>query len=369
MQPIIPRSPWFHRVILHSRLWLLYTAVVSSLNLFGRPVHYVFGYLMVCFLMALTFYALLVIHWHIRNNWLKAGGYLVVAVAMQLLLFELLNVWLPSIHIELQRPVKAMTLRSLFFGLNMFLDVALGAVAYALHRKAVNALEQQLYLERALHAKEVERLNMEALALQRELERRRAESAQWVTAMNSHGIRNAYNAIYQLLLKNEKIANGFLGLKAMHEYVLENAPGQSGMVPLRHEIEMLRIWSKVYELGYQSTSSLDIEVATRLPPILVPSFSYIVFLENAYEQGDNGNAEHPVQIRINIVKQHVHFRIRNKKITNKMKSRFKSGRPSGLGIKGVRQRLELTDIPYNLVIEDRDDFYTATLSIDYTKHI
>lgn len=369
MQPIVPRSPWFHRVILHGRWWLLYTGVVSSLNLFGKPVHYILGYLAICLLMAFTFYALLTVHARIRNNWLKAVLYLAIAVAMQWLLFKLLNVWLPSVHIELQRPVKAMTLRSLFFGLNMFLDVVLGALAYALHRKAVNALEQQLHLERELHVKEVERLNMEKLALQSELERRQAESAQWVTAMNSHGIRNAYNAIYGLLLKDKRIANGFLGLKAMHEYVLENAPGQSGMVPLRQEIEMLRIWAKVYELGYQSSSSVDIEVASWLPPILLPSFSYIVFLENAYEQGDNGQSQHPVQIRINTGKQHVHFRIRNKKATHKTKSRFQSNRPSGLGIKGVKQRLELTDIPYNLVIEDGDDFFTTTLSIDYTKHI
>jgi|GEM_PF-1684775 len=369
MQPIIPRGPWFHQVILHSRWWLLYITVVSSLNLFGKPVHYIFGYLLICLLMALTFYALLAVHWRIRNNWLKTVGYLGVAVVMQWLLFKLLNVWLPSVHIELQRPVKAMSLRSLFFGLNMFLDIVLGAIAYALHRKAVNALEQQLYLERELHTKEVERLNMEKLALQRELERRQAESAQWVTAMNSHGIRNAYNAIYRLLLNNKKTAAGFLSLKTMHEYVLENAPGRSGIVALRHEIEMLRVWSKVYELGYQSSASLDIKMATRLPPIFIPSFSYIVFLENAYEQGDNGNSEYPVQIRINVSRQHVHFRIWNKKTTHRMKNRLKSASPSGLGIKGATQRLELTDIPYNLSIEDGDDFYMATLSIDYTKLI
>jgi len=212
---------------------------------------------------------------------------------------------------------------------------------------------------------------MEKLALQRELERRQAESAQWVTTMNSHGIRNAYNAIYRLLLNNEKIAEGFLSLKALHGYVLENAPGQSGMVPLRHEIDMLPIWSKVYALGYQSSVPLDIRVAAQLPPISLPSFSYIVFLENAYENGDNEHPGNKVQIRIDVDKKHIHFRIRNKKTTHKLKNRFKSDSPSGLGIKGVKQRLELADISYNLVIEDEDDngFYAVTLSVDYTKHI
>src|SRR5690606_29225099 len=110
----------------------------------------------------------------------------------------------------------------LLFGLNVFIDIVLAVVAYVKHVNGIRALQAQIRLEGELHAKEIERLEMEKLALERELERQRAESAQWVTAMNSHGIRNAYNAIYEPLLSHREAAEGLLGLKAMHEYVLEN---------------------------------------------------------------------------------------------------------------------------------------------------
>src|SRR3546814_4616858 len=99
----------------------------------------------------------------------------------------------------------------------------------------------------------------------------------------------------------------------MHEYVLENAPGQTGMVPLRREIEMLNVWTEVYALGHQSCTQVDIEVEPRLPPIFLPSFSYIAFLENSYEHGEVGDPDHPIRMRIGMDQHSVHLSITNRK--------------------------------------------------------
>src|SRR3546814_551188 len=155
----------------------------------------------------------------------------------------------------------------------------------------------------------------------------------------------------------------------MHEYVLENAPGQTGMVPLRREIEMLNVWTEVYALGHQSCTQVDIEVEPRLPPIFLPSFSYIAFLENSYEHGEVGDPDHPIRMRIGMDQHSVHFSITNRKKAGGLTSHLKNGKRAGLGIEGVKPRMELAGQPANLSFDDNNDYFSVTLSIDYTKLI
>ncbi len=354
-------------VLLHVQWWLLYGLVMSLVNIWGRPLYYTFGFMAICLLMAVIFYSLLGVYWHVQAAY-RLPLYIGVMIIMQWLLFILMDKGLPRFGITLTKLDGERHIgKFLLFGLNIFFDIVLAVIAYIKHVKTIRSLEKQIQLERELHVTALERVQVKNEMLERELQMRKSESARWVTTMNAHAVGNAYNAIYKLLLKNEKVADGFLGLKAMYDYVLENAPGQSGMVSLQREIAMLDVWTRVFKLGYDS-AMVDIEVAPGVPKITIPSFTYVVFVENAFEHGYHVDSNHPIRIRIEHDQQSVRYTISNKKNPNIKRNRLKTNRPSSLGIAGARHRLELADIPFDLIIDDTAGIYSVTLSI-YTKSI
>lgn len=369
MMSILLKKPEYKRAFTHIKWWLLYGAAMSFLNIWGRPFYYVLGFMAICLLMALVFYALVSIHWRVQVVYQWVIYMVVVMIAMQWLLFFLLYNWLPLLDITLYFPDSEVDVgKFLLFGLNIFFDIVLAVIAYIKHVKVIHALNKQISLERELHAAELARIQTENRMLERELQMRRSESARWVSAINAHAVGNVHNAIYRSLMSNEKVADGFLGLKDMYDYVLENAPGHSGMVPLEREIEMLKVWSRVFKIGYES-ATIDIEVAPNLPAIRLPSFTYIVFMENSFEHGYHASGSHPIRIRIDRDQQFVLFNICNKKRISASPNRLKANRPPRLGIEGVKQRLKLADISFDLAIHDNDEqgTYSVTLAIGYTK--
>jgi len=367
MIPILLRKLDYKRAFTHIKWWLLYGAFMSVFNIWGKPFYYVLGFMLVCLLIAAVFYALVGIYWHIQAVY-RPVLYIVVIIAMQWLLFLLLYNGLPQLGIVLPFAGREASVgKFLLFGLNIFFDIVLAAVAYIKHVKAIHALNKQIDLERALHAKEMERIQTKNQMLERELQMRKSESARWVSTINAHAVGNVYNAIYSSLMNDEQVADGFLGLKNMYDYVLENAPGHSGMVPLEREIGMLKVWSRVFKIGYES-ATVDIKVAPNLPKIQLPSFTYIIFIENSFEHGYHTGGNSPIRIRIDGDEQSVLFTISNKKRITARSNRLKANRPSSLGIEGMKQRLNLADIPYDLSVhDDEQGSYTVTLAIYHTK--
>lgn len=368
MIPISLSKLEYKRALTHLKWWLLYGALMSFINIWGKPLYYVFGFIPVCLLIAAVFYALLGIHRHASAIY-QPMLYLAVTVCMQWLLFLLLYMGLPRLGIMLPFAGKDPSVgKFLLFGFNIFFDIVLAAIAYVKHVKAIHALKEQLRLARELHAKELASIRAEKQRVERELQMRKSESARWVSTLNAHTLGNAYNAIYKTLMSNEKVADGFLELKAMYDYVLKNAPGHSGMVPIEGEIGMLKTWIRVFKIGHE-LAQVDIEIAPDVPQIELPSFTFIVFIENSFEHGYHADGNHPIRIRIDSDHQFVLFTISNKKRKGKSRSRLKANRPPGLGIKGIKQRLQLADIPFDLEIQDdvEQGVYAATLAIDYSK--
>jgi LytS/YehU family sensor histidine kinase len=88
-------------------------------------------------------------------------------------------------------------------------------------------------------------------------------------------------------------------------------------------------------------------------------FVLITIVENAFKHGDLQKPEYPIEIKLNVEQNRLHFYCRNKKKTGPKDI------STGLGLDNIRNRLQFAyGNNYKLLIKDDTDFYTTELTID-----
>src|SRR3546814_10561290 len=147
MNPFFLKEHSFKRAFSHIKWWLLYGVAMSVINIWGRPFYYTFGFMALCLLMALVFYTVLGVYRYVPAAY-RIWLYVVVMIAMQWLLFLLLENALPRVGITLSYAGKEKNIgKFLLFGLNIFFDIVLAAIAYIKHVNAIRALAVQLRMK------------------------------------------------------------------------------------------------------------------------------------------------------------------------------------------------------------------------------
>ena len=86
----------------------------------------------------------------------------------------------------------------------------------------------------------------------------------------------------------------------------------------------------------------------------------ITFVENLFKYGDVNDPLHPAKIKVNFLEDELHFHTYNRKktgVTNMISS--------GIGLANVKKRLALAygNNKYQLLIDDKDEFYTVDLTL------
>jgi sensor histidine kinase YesM len=96
----------------------------------------------------------------------------------------------------------------------------------------------------------------------------------------------------------------------------------------------------------------DINMANIAPMLLLP------FVENAFKYGLNNSVESPIQISLNVTKEHIVFSVINRKFDNMERH------SSGIGIPNVERRLQLLyPNKHELTIQDKGDTYYVKMKI------
>jgi two-component system LytT family sensor kinase len=179
--------------------------------------------------------------------------------------------------------------------------------------------------------------------------------------INPHFIFNTLSFIYAEVLRySEKAARGVILLSDIMGNVLIE-PTERGEIPLSQEITHISNIIEINQLRFNKKLFInyDAPVAGDVDDLKIIPFILVNFVENVFKYANLSDAGNPVDIKLSLSGNQLHFYIHNKKNARKPVSKS-----TGIGITNVQKRLSLVyPGDYDLNIENQDDFFTVNLNL------
>lgn len=201
---------------------------------------------------------------------------------------------------------------------------------------------------------------LEAQKLQLEAQISQANFNFLKAQINPHFLHNTLNFLYAKSLPySEELSEGILTLSDIMRYALDQGNQREGKAPLKDEIEHVHNVIKISQLRFSNKLKVNFEVSGMLEGAKIIPFVLITLVENAFKHGDLKDADHPIDIRLNVKGNKLYFYCRNKKKTGPTQL------STGIGLDNIKKRLELAyGEHYSFVVKDEPEFYTTELTID-----
>ncbi|RZM29586.1 MAG: hypothetical protein EOO88_04320 [Pedobacter sp.] len=177
--------------------------------------------------------------------------------------------------------------------------------------------------------------------------------------VNPHFLFNAMNDIYSLTLtKSDDAPVAVLKLSELLRYMLREGTGE--LASLEREIDYLSNVVELWQIGEKGNSFVDFKVSGIIDNQQIAPLILINFVENAFKHGVTKDADHPVQIEVDVDASGLSFFISNKKNKDHKDSTV------GIGLINVQRRLELIyPKSHHLEISDSADTFTINLRIEW----
>ena len=190
------------------------------------------------------------------------------------------------------------------------------------------------------------------------LQNRQSELSFLRSQINPHFLFNSLNNIYSLAYQqSDRVLPAIAGLSDLLRYMLYDA---NEKVPLEKELEYIRKYIDLQRLRFEQPVKAELMVAGNTVDVLIPPLLLIPFVENAFKHGDFSHENNGLLINIYTNNQKLHVHCHNKK----GKQRKDVG--GGIGLENVRRRLSLLyPGKHVLLVEDKNDFFTVNLELDY----
>lgn len=154
--------------------------------------------------------------------------------------------------------------------------------------------------------------------------------------LNPHFLFNSLNSIYSLVRnKSQKAPEAVIVLSELMRYMLYET--KDDFVPLSKEIEYIKNYTELQRIRLKDDSDVVLSIDDceesdkKIPPLLL-----IPFVENAFKYGTGFSGKTDVGIKLHIAGETLFFTIRN--TINDYK---KDKKNSGIGLKNIRDRLQL----------------------------
>ncbi len=192
-----------------------------------------------------------------------------------------------------------------------------------------------------------------------EREKLSAELAFLKAQINPHFLFNTLNSIYALAIeRSARTAEAIAQLGTMMRYATMEA--DRDLISLDREIAYISDYIDLQRLRLGDTVQLSYRIegepgsgAKIAPLILIP------LVENAFKHGVNPEEASSIDIGIQLSHETLVLRVQNNKVTAPAEQV-----PGGLGLPGLRQRLQLLyPSRHRLAIDDHETSFSATLHI------
>ena len=197
------------------------------------------------------------------------------------------------------------------------------------------------------------------------IEKQQAELNYLKSQTNPHFLFNTLNNIYSLARdKSDRAPETILRLSKILRYMLYEAGGS--YIAIEQELKIIDDYISLEKLRYDESLRInfnyDVEdMKQALPPLLL-----IPLVENAFKHGAAETRNHPfVDIHLSVVRRQLAFFVKN---STELSS---GGAPikENIGLANLRRQLELLYTDYQLLLEQRDTEFSATLKINLASHV
>lgn len=178
--------------------------------------------------------------------------------------------------------------------------------------------------------------------------------------ISPHFLMNTLNNIHVLVDTDEKKAKeAIVCLSRLLRHMLYESTPES-KVSLERQLAVIRAYCDLNLLRYGENVKLNITVPRDIPSVQMPPLIMIVFIENAFKHGIVYGEETHINMNFWVEPDFFHFSISNTVFPDKPKS----VKPGGLGIKNVKERLNLLyGDSYKLTIEQTQSEYFVHLQL------
>ena len=201
---------------------------------------------------------------------------------------------------------------------------------------------------------------LEEQKLQLEVEKSQANFNFLKAQINPHFLHNTLNFLYAKSLPySPELSEGILTLSDIMRYALSEGNAKDGKAPLRDEIEHMRNVIKINQLRFSNSLNVQFEVEGVVNGATIIPFVLITLVENAFKHGDLKSPEYPIEIKLTVQRNSLHFYCRNKKKVGPKEL------STGIGLENIKNRLDLAyGKNYCFKVKDEADFYTTELIIN-----
>lgn len=179
--------------------------------------------------------------------------------------------------------------------------------------------------------------------------------------INPHFLFNAFNNLYTLIRKGDKIAATVLAdLSDILRYALYKTSANT--VPLRGELLFLANYIRLESIRFSENKFISCELSGEPEDFGIPPMVIIPFIENAFKHGLSPSLEKAslkIDIQIDSTNERLKIHILNSKQLN-----YEPSKEGGIGIANVRKRLDLLmGDGYSLELQDRSAEFSVFLKI------
>lgn len=178
--------------------------------------------------------------------------------------------------------------------------------------------------------------------------------------INPHFLFNTLNNLYYLAYTQSANTTEVIAkLSAMMRYMIYDSNYKQ--VPLSKEIEYMQNYISLERLRLNNEIPIKFDITGNTDHVTISPLIFITFLENAFKHGVSNNSPGAwVNISIDLKGKECTYRVENSKI----KTAKDENEKSGIGLKNVHRRLELSyPGKHQLKVEDKEDSYIVELNV------
>ncbi|HLF46302.1 MAG TPA: histidine kinase [Chitinophagaceae bacterium] len=208
-------------------------------------------------------------------------------------------------------------------------------------------------------------ITLKNAAKQLRIEKQEAELNYLKAQTNPHFLFNTLNNIYSLARDKSDLApESILRLSEILRFMLYETGGS--YIAIGQELKIISDYIALEKLRYDDSLLInfnhDIEdIKQALPPLLL-----IPLVENAFKHGVSETRNKPfVDIHLSVNQRQLTFIVKNSTEALTGEKRIREN----IGLANLRRQLELLYKDFNLLVQQGDAVFTATLKINLVSHV
>lgn len=194
-----------------------------------------------------------------------------------------------------------------------------------------------------------------------EAKQKEAELKFLTAQVNPHFLFNSLNTIYSLSVEEEanQTMDAILKLSQIMRYPLKE--GLQKEVPLANEVKFLEDYIELQKARLGKEYPIKLKIKGDISTKKIAPLLFISFVENAFKYGISNSYQYPIDMLLEVSTSNIYFQVNNTILKEEQ------AESSGLGIKNVKQRLELLyPDRHDLVIKKEGNQFAVFIELQFS---